>query len=216
MKLDYLEESRSRLLNSLRYELGDVDVIKAMERIPRETFVPEESIDLAYENVALPIGQDQTISQPYIIVLMVTALGLHRTHRVLEVGTGSGYQAAILSQLAQEVITVERIRMLAKTASCRLRSLGYHNVETYLTENQLGWPLRAPYDAIIVSCGAPMIPSQLVDQLVEGGKLVVPVGSRNSQELLKITRNANNFSVTSLTSCRFVPLIGQGAWSDNS
>lgn len=215
MKSDNLKESRSHLLNLLRYEFGDVDVIKAMEHIPRETFVPEEAIDLAYENIALSIGEGQTISQPYIIALMVKALRLRRTDRVLEVGTGSGYQAAILSQLVKEVITVERIRILSEIASCRLRSLGYHNVETHLTENQLGWPLRAPYDAIIVSCGAPMIPLQLVDQLVEGGTLVVPVGSRDAQELLKITRNANGFLVTSLISCRFVPLIGQGAWLAN-
>ena len=185
-----------------------------MERVSREAFVPESSTYLAYEDIPLPIGEGQTISQPYIVALMVGALELRRTDRVLEIGTGSGYQAAVLSELASEVISVERISSLADSARQRLASLGYSNVKVYQAETRLGWPAEAPYDAIVVAAGAPKLPGELIEQLAMGGRLLIPVGSKESQELMKTTRIADGFSVHTLAPCRFVPLVGEGAWPE--
>jgi protein-L-isoaspartate(D-aspartate) O-methyltransferase len=192
--------------------VGDPKVVEAMERVPREAFIPEDVRHLAYEDAPLPIGEGQTISQPFIVALMVSALELRRSDKALEVGTGSGYQAAILAELASRVVTVERVQTLADSARARLASLGYANVEVLLAGAQLGWPAEAPYDAIIVAAGAPKLPRELIDQLTVGGRLVVPVGSLDSQELMKVTRTQDGFSVRSLGPCRFVPLIGEGAW----
>jgi protein-L-isoaspartate(D-aspartate) O-methyltransferase len=180
--------------------------------VPREQFVPLESTHLAYKDAPLPIGQGQTISQPLIVALMIDALELRRTDRVLELGTGSGYQAALISQIADTVITVERIPTLADSARERLRSGGYSRVEVVDAARELGWPPAAPYDAIIVAAGAPRLPMGLIGQLVPGGRLVVPVGSRENQELMKVTRTDDSYSVKTMGSCRFVPLIGEGAW----
>ena len=190
-------------------------MILAMECVLREAFIPKESVHLAYEDIPLPIGEGQTISQPYIVVLMVGALELRRTDKILEIGTGSGYQAAILSELASEVISIERIEALADSARQRLASLSYPNVKVCLAEDQLGWPAEAPYDAIIVSAGAPTLSRQLIDQLTVGGRLVIPVGSRDAQELMLVIRTVDGFSVRTLASCRFVPLVGEGAWPDD-
>ena len=188
-----------------------------MERVPREVFVPEASRYLAYEDMPLAIGEGQTISQPYIVALMVSALELHPTDKVLEVGTGSGYQAAILAELVSEVFSVERIKSLADTARRRLDSLGYSNIEICLAEAELGWSKASPYDAIIVAAGAPKLPRKMMNQLAVGGRLVIPVGARETQELTKVRRTADGFSVRTMGSCRFVPLVGQEAWpEDNS
>ena len=201
-------------MERLSKELGDATVVQAMERVPREAFVPESSASLAYEDTPLPIGEGQTISQPYIVAVMVSALELRRTDKVLELGTGSGYQAAVLSELAREVISVERIRSLAESARLRLESLGYTNVEVSVAGGELGRPQAAPYDAIIVAAGAPRLARDLIDQLEVGGRLVGPVGSKESQELMKVIRTPEGFSVRTLGPCRFVPLIGEGAWPE--
>ena len=210
-----LEEERRRLLDDIRERLGDVRVLRAMEQVERSEFVPASSAGLAYEDIALPIGEGQTISQPYIVALMVDALEVKATDRVLEVGTGSGYQAAVLARMAGEVVTVERLPSLAKSARLRLESLGIDNVSVHESGPELGWPAKAPYDTIIVSAAAPKLPRGLVDQLVVRGRLIVPVGSRESQELMKVVRTPEGFSVRTMEACRFVPLIGRDAWPDH-
>ena len=202
------------MVERLRMDVSDPKVIRAMERVPRESFVPESSAHLAYEDIPRPIGEGQTISQPYIVALMISALELRRTDKVLEVGTGSGYQAAVLAELAVAVISVERIESLADSARERLESQGYSNVNVCVASPQLGWPEEAPYDAIIVAAGAPKLPRELIEQLVLGGRLVVPVGSNESQELMKAQRLADGFSIRTLGPCRFVPLLGKGAWPE--
>ena len=206
--------TRARLIERLGTEIKDKRVLAAMSRVPRERFVPPGNRRLAYEDSPLPIGFDQTISQPFIIALMTQSLELTGSEKVLEIGTGSGYQAAILAELARLVITVERLPALAKRASQALDSLGYHNIEIHLTEEMLGWPPEAPYDAIIVTAGAPEIPNGLLAQLTIGGQMVIPVGSRYLQELFKITRRKTKNTIQNLGGCRFVSLIGKGAWED--
>jgi len=207
--------ARARLVEDLRTEIDDEQVLAAMARVPRECFVPEEEQHLAYEDRPLPIGLDQTISQPFIIALMTQALELTGRERVLEVGTGSGYQAAILAELAQLVITVERLPALAKTAKKALDSLGYANIEVQLAEEEtLGWQRGAPYDAILVTAGAPQVPPDLLAQLAIDGRMVIPVGSRYLQELCKITRRQKRNKVQNLGGCRFVSLVGKGAWDE--
>ncbi len=209
-----LEEARRRLIQQLGQEVQDRRVLAAMERVPREEFLPEASRHLAYEDIPLPIGEGQTISQPYIVVLMTQALELSGVEKVLEVGTGSGYQAAILSLLASRVITVERHRSLAERAQERLSRLGYKNIEVFLAEEALGWKAEAPYDAIVVTAGAPKIPQELLNQLVVNGRLVIPVGTRYEQDLVKVTKLSDGLSLRSLGACRFVPLIGDTAWRE--
>lgn len=211
--MDFAAE-RARLIEHLGREIKDRRVLEVMARIPRERFVPEENRHLAYEDIPLPIGLDQTISQPFIIALMTEALELTGKERVLEIGTGSGYQTAILAGLARQVVTVERLPRLAETARKVLDSLGYRNIEIQLSEERLGWPERAPYEAILVTAGAPRVPSELVAQLAIGGRMVIPVGSRYLQELVKITRQKKKNRVENLGGCRFVSLIGKGAWED--
>jgi protein-L-isoaspartate(D-aspartate) O-methyltransferase len=183
-----------------------------MARVPRELFVPPEERLSAYGDMPLPIGLDQTISQPLIIAVMTEALELKGKEKVLEVGTGSGYQAAILAELAHLVITVERLPSLAETARKTLNSLSYKNIEIHLAEETLGYQDKAPYDAIMVTAAAPGIPDDLLSQLNVGGRMVIPVGSRYMQELYKITRRKKGDLVQNLGGCRFVPLIGKNAW----
>ena len=209
-----VEDAKRKLLEHLGREVDDPRVIEAMERVPREAFVPEASRDLAYEDIPVPIGNEQTISQPYVVALMLAALALKRTDTVLEIGTGSGYQTALLAELASEVTSVERIPHLADSARERLASLGYSRVRVELAVRKLGWETGAPYDGIIVAAGAPKLPHGLMEQLGVGGRLVVPVGSHGSQDLMKVSRSADAFSVETLGSCRFVPLIGDGAWPE--
>lgn len=204
--------ARASLVKQISSEIRDKRVLDAMSRIPRELFVPEDRRHLAYEDKPLPIGHQQTISQPYIIALMTESLNLKNTDKVLEIGTGSGYQTAILAELAAEVISVERISELAESARKVLDSLGYKNVKIYLAEKTLGRSRDAPYDAIMVTAGAPKIPEALVSQLAIGGRMVIPVGSRYIQELCKVTRYPEKNVVKNLGGCRFVSLIGEDAW----
>jgi protein-L-isoaspartate(D-aspartate) O-methyltransferase len=208
------EAERARLIEHLRPEIKDERVLRAMARIPRERFIPPEEQYFAYEDRPLPIGFDQTISQPFIIALMTEALELSGSEKVLEVGTGSGYQAAILAELARLVVTTERIPALAESARKVLESLGYTNVEVHLAEQKLGWWAGAPYEAIMVTAAAPRIPAELLAQLAIGGRMVIPVGSRYVQELYKITRHRTRNRVQDLGGCRFVALIGKDAWEE--
>jgi protein-L-isoaspartate(D-aspartate) O-methyltransferase len=209
-----LERTRQSLLNSLDREIADNRVIDAMRRVPREVFVPQEQYHAAYDDRPLSIGFGQTISQPFIVALMVQALELRGDEKVLELGTGSGYEAAILAELAQKVVTVECIPELAEGARQVLDNLGYSNIEVHVAGRTLGWPEGAPYDAIIVSAGAPTVPQALVEQLTWNGRLVIPVGSRWQQELLRVTKLRKGNEIENLGGCYFVPLIGEGAWED--
>jgi protein-L-isoaspartate(D-aspartate) O-methyltransferase len=203
--------ARAILVKQLSTEIKDERVLAAMSRIPRELFVPQESRNAAYEDRPLPIGWDQTISQPFIIALMTEALELSGSEKVLEVGTGSGYQAAILAELCRQVVTVERLPALAEKAKKVLGSLGYKNIEIHLVEDTLGWKREAPYDAIMVTAAAPHVPADLLAQLDIGGRMVIPVGSRYVQELCKITKHTGKNIVKNICGCRFVSLIGRGA-----
>jgi len=207
-----LERARANLLRHLEHEIADKRVIGVMKRVRREAFVSPEQYDAAYDDRPLGIGFGQTISQPFIVAVMVQALELRGDEKVLELGTGSGYEAAILAELAQKVVTVEYIRELKESAEQVLRTLGYSNVEVQLAGKTLGWPEAAPYDAIIVSAGAPSVPQVLVEQLSYGGRLVIPVGSRWQQELLRVTKLRKGNRIENLGGCYFVPLIGDGAW----
>ncbi|MFA5353074.1 MAG: protein-L-isoaspartate(D-aspartate) O-methyltransferase [Thermodesulfovibrionales bacterium] len=187
-------------------------VLEAMRRVPRHLFMPEQLWLSAYDDMALPIGDGQTISQPYMVAVMTELLGLKGTETVLEVGTGSGYQAAILGELAWEVYTVERIGPLAEKARERLSSLGYGNVHVMDGDGSLGLGEKAPYDAIIVTAAAPSVPKPLVRQLREGGVIVAPVGERFSQVLIKGRKENGVLAMESRTPCVFVPLIGEYGW----
>jgi protein-L-isoaspartate(D-aspartate) O-methyltransferase len=208
------QAARARLADYLSGEIEDSRVLSVMSRVPRELFVPEWEQEFAYEDRPLPIGLEQTISQPFIVALMTQSLELKGTEKVLELGTGSGYQTAILAELARQVITVERFPALAGNAAKVLESLGYKNVTVHIAAETLGWPEDAPYDAIIATAGAPSVPPELLEQLEYGGRLVIPVGSRFSQELYKITRHRKRNKIEKLGGCRFVSLIGKGAWEE--
>lgn len=206
--------ARTELIRHLSTEIRDKRVLAAMASVPRERFVPSEERQLAYEDMPLPIGLDQTISQPFIIALMTQALELAGDEKVLEVGTGSGYQAAILAELSRLVITTERLPTLAEEARRVLDSLGYKNVVVHLAEETLGWQREAPFNAIVVTAGAPRVPADLLAQLAIGGRLVIPVGTPFVQELCKITKHRRKNIVQNLGGCRFVPLIGKTAWDE--
>lgn len=192
-------------------------VIKAMNAVPREAFVPQNMKEYAYEDSPLPIGDGQTISQPYIVAYMIAALGLTGGERVLEIGTGSGYAAAVLGEIASEVYTVERIKALADHAKLTLEALGYHQVHVRCGDGTLGWPQHAPYDAIIVAAGGPKLPRSLQLQLKIGGRMVIPVGNDSvTQELVRVTRESpTHFRYEAIADVRFVPLIGEEGWPDD-
>lgn len=194
--------------------IADQAVLRAMAGIHRHLFVEEALVGESYNDHPLPIGHKQTISQPYIVALMTEALELAGTEKVLEIGTGSGYQTAILAELSKAVYTVERIEALLEKARMLLRDLGYSNVQFKVSDGTSGWEEFAPYDAIMATAGAPKIPQPLLDQLKEGGRLVVPVGDRYSQELIKVKREKNRFIEKNLGGCRFVDLIGEHGWKD--
>ncbi|MBM3153814.1 MAG: protein-L-isoaspartate(D-aspartate) O-methyltransferase [Chloroflexi bacterium] len=209
-----LELTRARLLEYLSREISDKRVLQAMARVPRELFVLPDYYHSAYEDIPLSIGFGQTISQPFIVALMTQALKIRGNEKVLEVGTGSGYQTAILAELARWVVSVERIPQLAESARAVLEKLGYNNVEIHLAGTTLGWPSEAPYNAILVTAASPRVPDSLLRQLAIGGRLVVPVGSRWEQELYRVTKRKGGNSVDRLGGCRFVPLIGDEAWEE--
>jgi protein-L-isoaspartate(D-aspartate) O-methyltransferase len=206
------ERAREILVNTLSSEIWDKRVLKAISKVPRELFVPPESQDYAYDDRPLGIGFGQTISQPYIVAVMTEALELKGSDKVLEIGTGSGYQTAILARLAGEVYSTERIPGLAESSRKLLEILGYSNVEIKVAGEELGWKENSPYDAIIVTAAAPSLSEGLIDQLAIGGRLVIPVGSRWEQELLKLTRGEYRNTILKLGPVRFVPLIGKDAW----
>jgi protein-L-isoaspartate(D-aspartate) O-methyltransferase len=211
--MDY-EAARTRMVDGFKAQIRDEQVLEAILRIPREFFVPPEEKHLAYDDRPLPIGMGQTISQPYIVALMTEALELTGKEKVLEIGTGSGYQTAILAELARSVISVERLPELAKAAKERLDALGYKNIVVQIAEPNIGWQAEAPYEAIIVTAAAPFIPEKLLSQLGVGGRMVIPVGSRYEQDLYKVIKHIDRDEIQNLGGCRFVSLIGEDAWDE--
>jgi protein-L-isoaspartate(D-aspartate) O-methyltransferase len=214
VSLDFEAERREMVARQLRGRgIRSERVLQTMEMVPRHLFVPPEHTLAAYTDSPLPIGAGQTISQPFMVAAMAEALGLEGQERVLEVGAGCGYQAAVLSRLARDVIAIEALHSLAAATRERLARLGYANVRIEEGDGSLGWPASAPYDAILVTAGAPAIPKPLVDQLAEGGRLVIPVGSAEEQKLLRIVKRNGRTSEQFLYACRFVPLLGRYGWS---
>ena len=209
-----LARAKKNLLKSLGRHIASATVLQAMAEVPRELFVPAESRHLAYQDVALSIGEGQTISQPYIVAMMTQALELQGNERVLEIGTGSGYQAAVLSLMLPEghLFTVERVPILVDRARDVLQTLGYDNVTVEVAGDTLGASQHGPFDAIIVTAAAPNLPPSLTAQLTIGGRLVIPVGSLDCQELIQARRTEEGLSIHWLETCRFVPLIGRDAF----
>ena len=210
------DAERNAMVNEQIVQRGvrDPRVLEVMRQVPRHQFLPEDAVPYAYLDSALRIGHDQTISQPYIVALMSELLDVRPEDKVLDVGTGSGYQAAVLGALAREVHTVERIPALAEKAGKTLAALGYDNVQVHLGDGSLGYPEAAPYDRIMVAAAAPEVPQALTGQLREGGRLVIPVGSRTLQRLEIWDLEDGNFKQTNSIPVVFVPLIGAGAWID--
>jgi protein-L-isoaspartate(D-aspartate) O-methyltransferase len=207
-----LERAKVRLLAELRHDIRDEQVLAVMAGVPREKFVSDDLRAFAYDNRPLPIGHGQTISQPLIVAMMTEALELKGDEKVLELGTGSGYQAAILAELAARVVTVERIAPLAEQAAAVLAELGYDNVQVHLAGDTLGWPEEAPYEGILVTAAGPDVPPALIEQLAPQGRLVIPVGAHDVQELLMVTNSSGDLTTKRLGPCRFVPLVGAGGW----
>ena len=213
--MDRFEKLRKEMVETQLIPRGikNEKVLKAMLKIPRHLFVPENQREYAYEDGPLPIGHGQTISQPYMVAKMTELLEPDENKRVLEIGTGCGYQTAVLAEICKEVYTIERIPELMEMAKENLKKLGYNNVYFKVGDGTLGWPEYAPYDGIIVTAGAPKIPESLKQQLSkDGGILVIPVGDRFTQSLMKVTRKGNYFDIENLFFCAFVPLIGEEGW----
>ncbi|MEH0022933.1 MAG: protein-L-isoaspartate(D-aspartate) O-methyltransferase [Desulfobacter sp.] len=194
--------------------ISDPLVIQAMTQVPRHLFVSEALVDSAYGDFPLPIGEGQTISQPFIIAEMTQSLGLKGTERVLEIGTGSGYQAAVLSRIVYKVYTIERNNTLFMQTRRLFDRMKYHNIVTRYSDGTQGWKAESPFDAIMVTAGGNQIPSPLVDQLDLGGRLVMPVGSHHSQELLRLEKTKTGIKTVNLGGCRFVKLIGEHGWRE--
>jgi protein-L-isoaspartate(D-aspartate) O-methyltransferase len=213
---DNYREARHQMVETQirKRHVNDTRVLECLEQIPRHEFVPAEFRDRAYEDAPLPIGDGQTISQPYIVAAMTAALRLQGNERVLEIGTGFGYQAAVLSCLAREVFTVEFRPELATEATERLARLGITNVHVHCGDGTLGLRDFAPYDAILVAAAAPSVPAPLLEQLADGGRMIVPVGGVENQELRLIERSQDDLRTTNLEPCRFVPLLGAYGWKD--
>ena len=212
----YFEELRISMVEKQIKSRGirHAGVLKAMETVPRHLFVPERLREYAYDDGPLSIGEAQTISQPYMVALMTECLEPHGKDKVLEVGTGSGYQTAILASLVDQVVSVERIASLATKASRLLNELGYQNTNVIVADGSLGLREESPFDGILVTAGAPSIPETLVDQLKVGGRLVIPVGGDYHQTLYKMTRVSKGTKEERITGCVFVPLIGAYGWED--
>ena len=207
-------DPKRELFRKLLRNIPSETVIRAMEQVPRDLFVPQDSRHMAYLDLPLSIGEEQTISQPYIVAMMTEALELSGGDRVLEIGTGSGYQTAILSALTPRgrVVSMERVPALMQQARQRLQELGYRNVEVQQAGSSLGCPSKGPYDAIIVTAAAPRLPESLLSQLAIGGRLVIPVGTLSHQELVQARRTDEGLSLRVLGPCRFVPLLGAEAF----
>ncbi len=214
--IDYKRQCQEMVENQLISRvIQDELVLSAFRKVPRHRFVPKEFLDSAYGDHPLPIGEGQTISQPYMVALMTEALQLKGQERVLEIGTGSGYQAAILAEIAREVYSVERFETLASRAKGVLEELGYGNVKVKVGDGTLGWEEFSPYDGIVVTAGAPHAPKPLVDQLKEGGRIVIPIGGSFSQMLTLVTKSRGKVSSQNICACVFVPLIGEEGWKAN-
>ncbi len=210
-----IEEDKIALVMTLRREgITDTRVLSALERVPRGAFVPDAFRDRAYENIALPIGQGQTISQPYVIAFMTAALEIGERMKVLEVGTGSGYQAAVLARLCRRVYTVERHRTLLREAEARFRALDLHNVTTRHGDGHAGWPEQAPFDRIMLTAAPEKIPETLLAQLGENGVLIAPVGRHGDQEVVRVRRVDGEFVQERLLPVRFVPMVAGLARSE--
>lgn len=207
--------SRNRMVQEqlLGRDITDPATIEAMLEVPRHLFVDDAMQGRAYGDHPLPIGAGQTISQPYIVATMTQALGLSTSDRVLEIGTGSGYQAAVLSRICSQVHTVERINSLLASARKVFDKLRYYNIRSKLDDGTLGWPENGPYDAIIVTAGGPEVPEPLIDQLSDGGRLIIPVGDQHVQELQFVQKNEGQVEMSRLASVRFVDLVGEHGWS---
>jgi protein-L-isoaspartate(D-aspartate) O-methyltransferase len=212
-----MADNRAQLVDVLRRQgIRDERVLAAIGHVRRELFIPPDLADRAYENVSLPIGFGQTISQPIVVASMTEVLQLSGHERVLEIGTGSGYQTAILAELAASVVTVERVPELRKHASVLLFQLGYRTIVVHAATDEIGWPESAPYDRIIVTAGGPRVPTGLLDQLALGGRLVMPVGTLAEQRLILAIRNECGIVEDDLGRVRFVPLIGPEGWPEGS
>lgn len=197
-----------------RRGVRDERVLQVMSEMPRHEFVAPAYLLEAYEDHPLPIGEGQTISQPYMVAVMTEALELEPADNVLEIGTGSGYQTAILARLAAQVYTIEKFSSLRAAAEERLRGMGFSNILFRTGDGSGGWPEHAPYQGIVVTAGAPLVPDVLVEQLAEGGRLVIPVGDANQQELLQVVRRGSEREVRTINYCRFVPLTGKYGWRE--
>ncbi|MBI5634943.1 MAG: protein-L-isoaspartate(D-aspartate) O-methyltransferase [Nitrospirae bacterium] len=210
------QKLRDRMVENQLIPRGikDPRVLDAMRRVPRHIFAGGHNLANAYDDMALPIGEGQTISQPYMVAIMTELLELKGTEKVLEIGTGSGYQGAVLGELAKDVYTIERIASLSDRAAAEYRTLGSDNIHVRTGDGTVGWPEEAPFDRIIITAASPQIPEPLMEQLAVNGILVIPVGSRYSQQLLKITKTANGFTEQYHTPCVFVPLIGKYGWEE--
>jgi protein-L-isoaspartate(D-aspartate) O-methyltransferase len=193
----------------------NLKVMEVMSRIPRHLFVQESFQHKAYGDHPLPIGDNQTISQPYVVALMTEALGLTGKERVLEIGTGSGYQTAVLAEMAEQVFTIERIRSIGTAARIRLEQLGYANIVYKIFDGTYGWRDQGPYDAILIAASAPDIPTALIEQLKDTGRLVAPIGEKNDQHLALLTRKGKETTIKNLGDCTFVPLIGKFGWPED-
>ncbi len=212
-ELDFEEQRAWMVRNQLEgWGISDPRVLEAMRRVPRELFVPDAERGAAYYDGALPIGEGQTISQPYVVAHMTETLRLQGSEKVLEIGTGSGYQTAVLSLLAAEVYTVERIARLSQQAQRILAGFGAANVQFRVGDGSLGWPEHSPFDAILVTCAAPVVPQPLVEQLADGGRMIVPVGPRGYQDLILVHRVGEKVTQDRLSPVAFVPLIGEHGW----
>lgn len=210
------EKERLRMVEDQIVSRGvrDERVLAAMRTVPRHEFLPEAMRAMAYADNALPIGENQTMSQPYMVGLMTELLGLDGSERVLEIGTGSGYQAAVLAEVAGKVYTVERVKVLAEKARTVLDRLGYRSVAIKVYDGTYGWKDMAPFDAIMVTAGSPDVPASLVDQLKTGGRMVIPVGDRSGQRLMKVVRTGQGPVTEASIPCVFVPLIGAYGWKE--
>jgi protein-L-isoaspartate(D-aspartate) O-methyltransferase len=210
------ERERQRMVEEQIVGRGirDLRVLAAMGKVPRHEFLPEAMRGNAYVDQALPLGEGQTMSQPYMVALMTELLKLGGTERVLEIGTGSGYQAAVLAELCEKVYTVERIKTLADKARATLDRLGYRSVALKVYDGTYGWKEMSPFDAIVVTAGAPHVPDALVEQLREGGRMVIPVGDRHGQRLIKMVKTAGAVISEESVPCVFVPLIGNHGWKE--
>jgi protein-L-isoaspartate(D-aspartate) O-methyltransferase len=217
MEEDQYAEARNQMVNTQLIPRGisDPRVLAAMRKVPRHRFVPSHLWDQAYNDYPLPIGEDQTISQPYIVALMTEILEPREGDRVLEIGAGSGYQAAVLAELVAQVFTMDRVSPLANRAKEMLESLGYQNIKIRQGDGTLGWPEEAPFEGIIVTAAAPQVPRPLTEQLALNGRLVIPVGDRYSQTLALVRRTKDGLKFEYHGGCRFVPLIGQYGWPED-